>query len=71
MTILFDATRPVKSNRRFGRGILASLPVYHADHTAADEAWFSAEQARAENAHYDDLAADSAAISRHEAGFCC
>ena len=65
MTILFDATRPVKTTRparRFGAGILATRPVYTSDHTAADEAWWAAESARLEDARFDWMAAETAAL---------
>ena len=41
--------------------------------TAADEAWLVADNARreAENRRYDAMAAESAALDRHEAGLCC
>lgn len=57
MTILFDASAPVKSIRPFGRGLLASLPTYLASHTAADEAWLVADNARRE-AEDEDRAVD-------------
>jgi hypothetical protein len=62
MTTLFDATRPVKTARRFGIGILATHPVYPADHTTEDEAWWAAESARMENARFDRMAAESTAV---------
>ena len=73
MTILYPAPAPVKSARRFGAGLLASLPAYRADHTAADEAWLVHDNARreAENRHYDAMAAESAALDRLERGLCC
>jgi hypothetical protein len=48
MTILFDATRQVKTTHRFGRGILRSLPTYHSPVSSADEAWLVADNARRE-----------------------
>ena len=42
--------------------------------SAEDRAWWAAESARLESArldrHYDDLAGESAALDRHEAGLC-
>ena len=70
MTTLFNSAAPVKSARRFGAGILSARPSYRADHTASDEAWWAAESVRAENARFDRLAEESAALSRHEAGLC-
>ena len=48
MTMIFDATCPVKSTRRFGAGLLATLPTYRVDYTAADEAWLIEDNARRE-----------------------
>jgi hypothetical protein len=75
MTILFDATRPVKSTRsarRFGAGLFQWTPMYHADHTAADEAWLIEDNARreAESRLFDRMAAESRAVARHERGLC-
>jgi hypothetical protein len=72
MTILFDATRPVKSTRRFGAGILASAPHYHvSDHSVSDEAWLAEDNTRREyEAWLDRLEAESDAIRRHELGLC-
>jgi hypothetical protein len=73
MASLHTTTRPVKTARparRFGAGILAALPVYQADYTAADASWWAAESDADENAHYDALAGESAALARHEAGLC-
>jgi hypothetical protein len=50
-TILFDATRPVKTTRparRFGSGILATYPHYMAPFTAADATFWAAESDRLE-----------------------
>jgi hypothetical protein len=62
MTTLYDATRPVKSARRFGAGILATRPVYTVDHTAEDAAWWAAESSRMKDARIDRQAAESAAL---------
>jgi hypothetical protein len=45
MKILFDCTNPVKSTRRFGAGILRSLPVHKVDRLPGD-AEFSAQDTR-------------------------
>ncbi len=73
MTILFDARRPVKSHRPFGRGILASAPVFVVDHTTADAAWWAANAPAnvGPEPDWDALAAESAALSRLEIGLCC
>lgn len=71
MTILFNSAAPVKPARRFGAGVLRSLPSYRADHTASDAAWLAADTARREDAHYDRLAGESAALSLMEAGLPC
>jgi len=46
VTILFDATRRVKTTRRFGSGILASRPTFTRTHSEADEAWLAEDNAR-------------------------
>jgi hypothetical protein len=72
MTILFDATRPAKSTRPFGTGLIRSLPTYWADHTAEDAAWLVADNARAAraalDAELDDMAAEAEAVARLEMG---
>ena len=71
MTILFDATRPVKTSRparRFGAGLLATLPTYRTGHTSADAVWWAAESARLEDARFDRTAGESAFMDRYEAG---
>jgi hypothetical protein len=67
MTILFSSLTPVKTSRRFGAGLLASLPTYRADHTTSDAAWLVEDNAR----RYDRLAEESAALDRLERGLCC
>jgi hypothetical protein len=64
MTILYDATRPVKTTRRFGAGILATYPTYRVDYSAADAAWLAADNARreAENRMFDRMAREAAAL---------
>jgi hypothetical protein len=66
MTTLFDATRPVKTTRRFAAGLVATRPTYRADHTAADEAWLAEDNARREAAardrHYDAAADEARAL---------
>lgn len=62
---------PVKTARRFGQGILPTYPTYRADQTASDTAWWTAETARSEDAHYDRLYRESLAQSRLDAGVCC
>ena len=71
MTILYPSPSAVKPARRFAAGLLASRPSYRAPYTAADAAWLAADNARREDEHYDRLAADSAAMDRLEAGYCC
>jgi len=49
MTILYPApaaVKPARKPRRFAAGLVASLPTYVADHTAADEAWLVEDNAR-------------------------
>lgn len=72
MTILFDATRTVKpaTTRRFGVGILP--PRGAKPYTQADLDWLTEDNARREeNAVFDRLAEESAAMDRLEAGLCC
>jgi hypothetical protein len=73
VTILYPTPAAVKPARNFGRGLLASRPVYRADHSAADEAWLVEDNARreAEARRFDAMAAESAALDRLEAGLCC
>jgi hypothetical protein len=60
MTILFDATAPVKTARRpFGAGILPTRPVYTAPFTADDAAWWAANAPSAGEPDWDALAAES------------
>lgn len=69
MTILFDARRPVKSARRFGAGLLASVPTEPAPFPSFDDAaWWAYESARAEDARLDRQAAEAEATARHEMG---
>jgi hypothetical protein len=70
--ILFDATKPVQTNRSFGRGILPTAPVYQADYSASDASWWAAECAAAEQAELDhdadQMAAEREWQARYEAG---
>jgi hypothetical protein len=72
MTILFDATAPVKLSPSFGAGILPTAPVQRVGHTSEDAAWWAAECAVAERAelnHYaDELAAEREWQDRYESG---
>ncbi len=75
MTILFDATRTVKpASRPFGSGILSRTPRTF-EPSAADRAWWAQESERLdtarENARFDAMAEESAAMDRLEAGLCC
>jgi hypothetical protein len=69
MTILYPTTALVKT-RRFGAGILPSVPSYQADHTASDEAWYVSDSIsrRALDAEVDALFAESEAIRLVELG---
>jgi hypothetical protein len=78
MTILFDATRPVKTERPFGAGILPTRFVP----TQEDEAWWAANAPSAIEAalaadwdfpavDWDALADEAAAQDRLERGLCC
>ena len=64
MITIFDATRPVKSARRFGAGLLAARPTYERTWTEADEAWLIEDNARreAESRMIDRSYAESAAV---------
>ena len=70
MTILFDATRPVKSTRLFGAGLLRSLPTYRVSYMADDEAWLIEDNARreAESRRIDRLYGESAAVDAMSRG---
>ena len=74
MTILYPTPAAVKprSSRRFGQGILASLATYRADHTAADERWLAADNARREeeDRHIEQQYQESATLDRLERGLC-
>jgi hypothetical protein len=56
MTILFDASAPVKLSPSFGAGILPAAPVTRVDHTAEDASWWAAESARRDEAEFNRLA---------------
>jgi hypothetical protein len=83
MTILFDASVPVNSNAAFGLGIYPSpssvvLRTVHPTTirrfvpTEADWAWLREDNARceqeAENARFEMIANESAALDRLERG---
>jgi hypothetical protein len=72
MQILFDASAPVKVSSDFGRGLLASAPVYQADHTLEDEQWWARETAAAEeaafNRYLEEMAQEREWQARYEAG---
>lgn len=59
MLTIFDATRPVKTSRRFAAGLLRSLPTYQTAVSAADEQWLVSDNARIERE-----AAEAAAYDR-------
>lgn len=56
---------------RFGAGLLRSTPVHRVEYTVSDAQWWSAQNALAEDRHYDQLCGESAAMDRLEAGLCC
>jgi hypothetical protein len=70
MTTLFDATKPVKTTRPFGHGILAARPVYTSPVSHDDRLWWAAENARIEarNADLERRAGASAAVDRMSRG---
>jgi hypothetical protein len=68
MTTLYHFASPVKT-RPLGRGILRSVPAVTADHTASDEAWLVTDNARREDAHFDRMAAESAALDAQTNGY--
>lgn len=53
---------------RFGAGLVASIPAYATDHTAADEAWLVSQHASAEDRHFDELEAEAIAQARIDMG---
>lgn len=69
MTTLYASTRPVKSARPFGLGLLASSPVVRVDYSAADAAWWAAESAAAEDRRLDALAEEARQMDRIQAGY--
>lgn len=77
MTILFDARRPVKTSKPFGKGLLRSTPSYAAPYTQADLDWLAQDNARREaearelDRLVDELHAECEALSRLERGLCC
>jgi hypothetical protein len=70
--ILFDSTRPakVRSARRFGAGILRTLPLEHAPYTFEDASWWAAEcAARASrDRRFDTMAREAAELAAVERG---
>jgi hypothetical protein len=75
MTILFDGTETRKSNRSFGRGVLASRPATAVPCTISDLAWasqtfgeISDRRDAALDRHLDALAAEAEALDRLTAG---
>jgi hypothetical protein len=77
MTILFSSQTPVKPSRPFGKGLLASRPHHFADHTASDDAWLAADNARraraeayASASRIDREAAYAEATDRLSRGVC-
>ena len=73
MTILYSSAAPVKTERRFGAGILPTYPVHTAPYTSADLEWLAADDRRreAEDRRFDAMAEESAYLDRHEAGIVC
>ena len=65
MTTLFDSKRRRNTPSRFGRGLLAYSPVYHATHSSEDDAWWAAERRRRrEDRHFDMLAEQAEQLDR-------
>jgi hypothetical protein len=69
MTILFDARHRVKSGKRFGAGILPSVPSFKAPFRLEDAAWW-ASQPTPEDRHYDQLEAEAISLARLDMGLC-
>lgn len=70
MTTLFHFAGPVKPARRFGAGVLRSLPSARVPFTAADLVWLAADNARREDEHYDRMAEESTALDRASLVYC-
>lgn len=71
MTILFDATRRVKSNRKFGRGVLPSRPSYKAPAKPSDVQWWAVEcSVMTEDKHFDEMATEASYQDRLDRGIC-
>jgi hypothetical protein len=69
MVTIFDSTRPVKTARPFGAGILRRERFVP---TPEDEAWWAAQSANWEPpADCGARAAEAAALDRLERGLCC
>jgi hypothetical protein len=69
MTILFSSQTPVKPSRPFGKGLLAFSPHFHvSSHTASDDAWLAADNARRARAEaYAEAFAAASRIDREAA----
>lgn len=67
MVIIYDG-RP-KINRRFGKGVLRSLPAYKCEFTAEDAAWLAEQQREAENREADRMAEVAAFEDRYAGGW--
>jgi hypothetical protein len=74
MTTLFNSAAPVNPTRPFGAGILPRTPRTF-EPSPEDRVWWAQECERLdtarENARFDHMAAESAALERHERGLCC
>jgi hypothetical protein len=65
MSILFDSACTVKP-QSFGQGVFARPRKF--EPTPEERAWWASERARMEDAHYDELAYEAAAIDRYTRG---
>lgn len=75
MTTTVPPVKPLRNTTRrpgrFGAGLIASRPTTPAPFTFSDSQWWAAEQASAEDRHYDRLADEAAFMDRYDRGLSC
>ena len=73
MAIIYPSpTSSTKSARRFGSGILASLPSHKTDYTSEDASWWAAQLASIaeRDSHLDQMALEAEAVDRLVSSCC-
>lgn len=63
------AVKSSKPARRFGEGILATVPSYRLDCTIEDYDWWAAQASREEDRELDRMAAVAAYEARYDGWF--